>query len=211
MSFKKFKALEESIEEELSQNSISEEVLKSYFIKEKRKKEAKSRPFEFFYEDIINTALDYDFNAALGNMHYLNAERDARCCLDICDEFNKISPYSVNGWLVNALKFIDHIVLHYLQDYMKLKLLTYKGLGVERSRYKQLSELKVDAEIAEAGLILLHLYKLRNELTHRTIIRADKTQELIRPKYGKVRKEVRKNFPKVMHNILIAYKNKRTI
>jgi len=207
MKFKDIQRLEDDTQGGISSESkITLEQIDGYLEFIQRKENAKSRPFEFFYEDVIEASLDFDFNEAIGVPYYNNAEKDALCCLNICDEFNKISPYKIYGWLQNALKFIDNIVLHYIQEYLKQVPKKYDSFGQEKSRYKQLSESKAQKEISEAGYILINLYDMRNKLEHRTKVNADGTQELIRPKYGKFRQKVRKLYPLVLTKILKGYK-----
>ena len=127
-------------------------------------------------------------------------------CLNTCTEFYKLSTWAVSGWLQNALKFTDNIVLHYIQDCCKEIPMSYQNAGVEKSRYIQLSE--KDGDISTAGAVLKDLYELRNKLEHRTIIHPDGTQELISPKRNKVRQVVVKLYPDALMRILKTYKLK---
>ncbi len=189
-------------------NTISrfhQEIIEDYLEKEKRKLGAKENPFVYFYEDVIVTSLTYNFQTALGTTYYKNASNDALSCLNICDDFYRLSSWSVNGWLQNALKFIDNIVLHYIQELCKEIPKKFPNAGIEKSRYKQLGECN-DAEIRRVGIVLEDLYNLRNDLEHRTIIHADGRQELIPPKRNEVRQAVVKLYPEVLRKILKAYK-----
>jgi hypothetical protein len=103
------------------------------------------------------------------------------------------------------LKFTDHIVLHYIQEYCKEIPKSYFNAGVEKSRYIQLSE--KDGDISTAGAELKDLYELRNNLEHRTIIYPDGKQELISPKRSKVRQVVVKLYPDALKRILRTYKS----
>jgi hypothetical protein len=179
------------------------EIIADYLEKEKRKNSAKDRPFEYFYEDVSGKALAVDFRTALGEKYYKPASDDAQSCLNICNEFRKISSWSIVGWLQNALKFADHIVLHYIQEKCKLLPERQANAGVEKSRYIQLS--KMQGDIAIAGALLKDLYDLRNGLEHRTITHNDGRQELISPKRNLIRKEVVKMFPEVFRKVGLGY------
>jgi hypothetical protein len=189
---------------ETTTSGFQQEIIADYLEKEKRKIEAKENPFVYFYEDVIANSLAYNFQTVLGTPYYKNASDDALSCLNICDDFYRLSSWSVNGWLQNALKFIDNIVLHYIQDKLKEIPIKYDGFGIEKSRYIQLSEKTGD--ISTAGYELKDLYDLRNDLEHRTIIHADGRQELVPPKRNKVRQIVVKLYPDVMNRILKTYK-----
>lgn len=190
---------------ETKTSGFHQEIIADYLEKEKRKSGAKENPFVYFYEDIITNSLAYNFQTALGTTYYKNASDDALSCLNICDDFYKLSSWSVNGWLLNALKFIDNIVLHYIQEVLKEIPKKYPNTGIEKSRYKQLSE-KVEDDIRITGSVLEDLYNLRNDLEHRTIIHPDGRQELVPPKRNKVRQTVVKLYPEALQRILMSYK-----
>ncbi len=185
-------------------SGFHQEIIADYLEKEKRKSVSKENPFFYFYEDVISNSLTYNFQMALGNNYYKNASDDALSCLTICNDFYRLSNWSVNGWLQNALKFIDNLVLHYIQDIAMEIPKKYKGFGVEKSRYIQLSEKTGD--ISTVGYKLKDLYDLRNDLEHRTIIHPDGKQELVPPKRNKVRQIVVKLYPDVLNRILKVYK-----
>ena len=189
---------------ETKTSGFHQEIIADYLEKEKRKSGAKENPFVYFYEDVIANSLAYNFQTALGTTYYKNASDDALSCLNICDDFYRLSSWSVNGWLQNALKFIDNIVLHYIQENLKEIPKTYPNAGVEKARYIHLSEKTGD--ISTAGYELKDLYDLRNDLEHRTIIHTDGRQELVPPKRNKVRQTVVKLYPDVLSRILKTYK-----
>jgi len=190
---------------ETTTSGFHQEIIADYLEKEKRKSGAKENPFVYFYEDVIADSLAYNFQSVLGATYYKNASDDALSCLNICDDFYRLSSWSVNGWLQNALKFIDNIVLHYIQENLKEIPKTYPNAGVEKARYIQLSEKTGD--ISTAGYELKDLYDLRNDLEHRTIIHTDGKQELVPPKRNKVRQTVVKLYPDVLKRILKTYKD----
>jgi hypothetical protein len=144
--------------------------------------------------------LNLDFKTRLGQTYYQLAEDDARSCLEICNEFRKLSQWQVSGWLNNALKFADNLVLHYIQDISKKNPQKYPEAGDEKSRYVQLS--KMEGSISLVGSFLKDLYEERNRLEHRTITRSDGSQELLRPQRNKVRKMVGKMYPEVLRRMI---------
>ncbi|MDR1898099.1 MAG: hypothetical protein LBR10_15060, partial [Prevotellaceae bacterium] len=162
-----------------------EEYLEKKKEEQKQKQDITANPFVCFYEDVIANPMSFNFQPVLGEAIYKNASDDALSCLKICDNFNKLSSWSVIGWLPNALKFVDNIVLHYIQDLCKEIPKSYSNAGIEKARYIQLSEKTGD--ISVAGATLKNLYDVRNKLEHRTKIFPDGKQELIRPQRNKVR------------------------
>jgi hypothetical protein len=205
MNFKEIENIEKlASSTETRITGFHQEIIADYLEKEKRKLGAKEDPFNYFYEDVIANPLEYNFQAVLGNPYEKNASNDALNCLNICDDFYRLSSWCVNGWLQNALKFIDNIVLHYIQEKLHEIPKKYDGIGIEKSRYIQLSEYKGD--ISTAGYELRDLYDLRNDLEHRTIIHADGRQELLPPKRNKIRQTVVKLYPDALKRILKTYK-----
>ena len=184
-------------------SSFQMALLSEYLEKEKRKSGAKLNPFQYFYEDVISTSLAFNFKTAIGETHYRNASDDALACLEICVDFTKLPIYSINGWLQNALKFIDHLVLHYIQVVLKETPIILGG--EEKSRYIQVKNKQ--GEISEAGEKLIYLYELRSkQLEHRTRVYPDGSQEIISPPRKLIRKEIAKAFPVVLRIFLKKYK-----
>lgn len=206
MNFREIENIENQVasNESIPNSGYQSLMLAEYLEKEKRKNGAKENPFVYFYEDVILSSLSFNFQPAVGELNYKIASDDALACLNLCTEFRKLSNWTVSGWLGNALKFIDNIVLHYIQDVCSEIPEKYKDSGIEKSRYIQLS-LKEDKEISVAGAELKDLYDLRNDLEHRTIIHPNGQQELIPPKRNKVRQVVVKLYPDVLKRILKTY------
>jgi len=205
-----FKEIEE-IENRVASNEFSglssfhQLMFSEYLEKEQRKSTAKENPFVYFYEDVISTSLAFNFQTVLGKSYYRNATEDALVCVEICNEFRKLSQWKVSGWLQNGLRFVDHIVLHYIQECCKETPNKYPNVGIEKSRYVHLSE--KEGDISTAGTRLKELYDLRNGLEHRTKIQPDGKQELIPPRRNWVRHQVVKLYPDVLRRILKTYKN----
>ena len=181
------------------------EIIDDFLEKESKKSTSSERPFVYFYEDIINENLTYNFQQELGEKNFQIASNDALCCLNICDDFYKLSVWSVNAWLLSALKFIDTIILHYIQEKLKEVPKKYDGIGIEKSRYVQLS--KKTGDISIAGEKLKELYDLRNSLEHRTITYKDGRQELIQPQRAKIRKTIAKQYPDILKRVQKTYKD----
>jgi len=207
MNFKEIENIENQVAsyETTANSSYQSIMLAEYLEKEKRKRGAKENPFVYFYEDVILSSLEFNFQLAIGEILYKSASHDALACLALCTEFKKLSNWDVSGWLVNALKFTDNIVLHYIQEVCKEIPGKYKDSGIEKARYIQLS-LKVDKEVSIAGAELINLYDLRNDLEHRTKTYSDGHQELICPKRNKIRNVVLKLYPDAMKRILNTYR-----
>lgn len=205
MNFRELKNFEKKISSnEIATNTFKQEFLIDYLKKESKKFDTNSNAFVYFYEDIIDSKFDFDFQSELGVKYYKNATDDALSCLYICDDFKKLSSWKINGWLHSALKFVDNIVLHYIQENLKEIPKTIDGCGLEKSRYIQLAEKNGDISIV--GSELKDLYDLRNDLEHRTITHPDGKQEILSPKRNSVRKIVVKLYPDVLKRILKTYK-----
>ena len=186
-------------------SSFQKQMFSEYLEKEKRKTIAKENPFDYFYEDVIAVALAFDFQTSLGEPYYKNASDDASTCLEICNEFRKLTSFSVVGWLPNALKFVDNLILHYIQECCKETPKPHQTYGVERARYAHLAE--KGGYISTVGFYLHELYEMRNGLEHRTITHSNGKQELLPPRRNKVRYRVEKLYPDILRRILKTYKN----
>lgn len=204
MTFRELNELEQAaFSGEAVQYSFHEDLLRDYIDKERRKENAQQEPFTYFCEDVTEQKLLVDFLAIIGAQSYKSASNDALVCLDLCTQFSRLSKTQAPGWLDSALKFIDHLVLHYIQEVKQTKPRRYKDLGIERSRYRQLSDL--DAATAHTGNRLNDLYMLRNELQHRTIIHADGSQTLLSPPLGRIRRQIGKWYPDVLKRMVGLY------
>lgn len=198
--------------------SESDQDLVKDLIKTEANKDYLEKPFEYFYEDVISEILKFEFESALGSDVYSDASDDALVCLETCRNFSNMNQYKIHGWLVCAFKFIDHFVLHYIQD-VKKETVTKKPIksnhsnksnsikifGDEMSRYIHLQ--KYGGEINKAALNLILLYKLRNKkLEHRTRTIQGGRQALMKPDFKAAFKEVRYKYPEVLKIFLSEYK-----
>lgn len=161
-------------------------------------------PFIYFYEDVIEEAINFNFEPPLTPPVYQNASDDALNCLNLFRSLSKLKENSsLTNWLQNALKFTDHLALHYLQEIVGEAAEKQGQAGKERSLYIQINEKKNSAQ--KAGRILDNLYDVRNKLEHRTV--SDPTrpgfQRIISPNYRKAKKNIIKRYPEA----LICFRN----
>jgi len=206
MRFEELERLEKTVQlsEIIDPSSSYAIMLKELLENEERKAEARKSPFKYFYEDIIALSLDYNFQIALGNSYFDNATHDAKSCLDISVEFRKVTPSIIFSWLQNALKFIDHLVLHYIQECCKETPKVFPNQrGIESSRYLHLAN--KNGNISQAGYKLGELYEMRSQNEHRTK-EINGKQVLIRPKTNRVRYRVVELFPEILKIFLKTYK-----
>ena len=125
--------------------------------------------------------------------------------MSICNEFHTLSYQIIAAWLPNALKFVDNIVLHYIQDCCNEIPKSYPKAGIEKARYIQLIENENNI-VSSAGAKLKELYDLRNKLEHRTKKHLNGKQTIIQPQKNKVRFVAKKLYPNVLKHILETYK-----
>ena len=144
---------------------------------EDTKQHAFEDPFKFFYTDVVEAALKFDFRSALGDNLYDGACEDAKTCLNITLDIRSAPAEVTNVWLNAALKTLDNVVIHYIQEYLKAPFKIYENCGQETYRYRQLAHEPLP--ISEAGTKLENLYnQFRNSYEHRTKI-DKKTNKLI--------------------------------
>lgn len=183
----------------------TDKTLINNLLESEKTKEFSGRPLEYFYEDVIEELIKFKFKTALGTLVYQNATDDATTCLETC-RFSLLNQYKIHAWLLVALKFIDHFVLHYLQDVKKVSIKKIDNTGVEKSRYIQLIGLKCNA--SKAGSNLINLINLRSKkLEHRTRITRDGRQQLLKPDRKSIYREVIQYYPEVLKIFLAEYKS----
>lgn len=106
MSFDKYAKYAHSVEQPNDYyNEIDSAIVSAsiQYFNEKAQK-IQSSPFEYFYEDIIQEKLGINFQIILSEEEYEGICDDAIECLEICDEFYKLSSSRVNTWLQSSLK-----------------------------------------------------------------------------------------------------------
>lgn len=156
-------------------------------------------PFTYFYKDVINKELDFDFTTAFPNNVYTLAQDNARTCTRVYTSINKIEENAnLYAWLQSAIKFTDHFALHYLQEIKNEEPTLQGDAGRERSLYIQINQKANDAE--RAGRIMDNLYDCRNKMEHRT--KNDPKRPgfviIIPPKYRGVKKQIKKRYPEAL-------------
>jgi hypothetical protein len=205
MTFKEIADLEMKVasNEANATSDYTLQVLSEYIERERQNIVA---PFIYFYEDVIANSLSFDFSSVLGEKSYKNCSDDARACLEISPHFARLPKYAIDGWLQNALKFTDHLVLHYIQETLKVLPQKYGYTGIEKSRYIHLKEMQ--GELSQAGENLVRLYELRSkQFEHRTRIENNGKQTLLAPPRNPIRREVTKLFPSVLKIFLRVYQS----
>ncbi|WP_190808734.1 hypothetical protein [Flagellimonas sp. S3867] len=155
--------------------------------------------FIYFYEDVINNDLEFEFEEVLTTQVYQLAQGDATNCLNTFSSFKKIEDNSsLYSWIQNAIRFTDHLALHYLQEILEETPVKQGDAGPERSRYIQINQKKNDAE--KAGRIMDNLYECRNKLEHRTAKDSENSdyQRIIPPNYKRAKKQIVKRYPQAL-------------
>lgn len=206
MSFSKYNTYNQAVRTpQANYNLLNVDLVQEVLTaEEQRSEQIKKYPFEYFYEDIIASQLGIDFSKILSIGDYKNIKEDAKECLDICNEFRKLSSRIVNTWLQSSLKVADYLVLHFIQGIKKDRPKTYSGLGVERARYRQLTEYIGETE-KNLGAKLEALYSARNSNEHRTYKNEDGTQTLLRPDRHRTRKLVIDFYPEILDGFKKIY------
>jgi hypothetical protein len=155
--------------------------------------------FIFFFEDVTSSKVSFDFKKALTLPVYELASKDAENCISAVKSFKNLEENNkLTLWLQSALKFTDHLALHYLQVIVKEVPVKQGDAGKERSRYIQINQKKNDAE--KAGRILDNLYECRNKLEHRTV--SDPlhpgNQKILPPNYKRTKKQILLRYPEAL-------------
>lgn len=211
MSYKDYKNLADNINSAYNNEyNYDDAIVADYLMKVKEIKKSKENPFVFFYENIISKPLEYNYYERIGKENYKKASADALSCLEIQNDFMRISSRAISSWLINALHFVDHFVLFFIQDIKNHKIKSYPSIGLEKARYKQMSEYTED-DVRMIGFILIEFYDYRNKLSHRTIKKEDGKQQIIKPNYHKINKTVKKHYPDILKRMLNIFKDNREL
>ncbi len=174
--------------------------------KEKSLKLAEENAFVYFYTNILEAAEIFDFSSVLGD-YYDEANGQAIICLNIFIDFASLEDdQRLRPWLQGAIKFVDFIVIHYLQEVLKEAPVSQGDVGKERSRYIQINRKGVKAQ--KAGRVMDNLYDERNKMEHvtKTDPNDPNKQILFPPKFSKVRKNIQKRFPEALESFNEAFK-----
>lgn len=202
-NLKRYLELENTSSEEL--NELQQDSTKKYFDVQKKKKKLLSEPFKYFYKDIVGTAIGYELEPKI-SAEYKAIDNHAKACLKLVSCFLYLPlDDTLYSWIQRAIKLTDHFALHYIQE---VKIVTplkkIRNAGIERSRYRQISDFNDIASVS--GNNMDQLYEVRSSLEHRTNI--DTTtgqQEIIIPNYKIARNKIKKLYPTALKGFRNAY------
>ncbi|EOX4447585.1 hypothetical protein ACK6W9_002544 [Vibrio alginolyticus] len=175
--------------------------------KERALKKAEEDAFKYLYKNITSRDDIFDYQAQLGDSYGL-AKEHADCCIKIFHDFSMLEPnVKLSNWLSSAIKVVDCIVIHYLQEVLGEEPQKINDNGKERSRYIQIDRKGVKAQ--KAGNIMSHLYGQRNTMEHQIKNDPDnpKKQLIVPPNYNRVLKNIKRKFPNALISFDDAYKD----
>ena len=168
--------------------------------------------FVIFYEDVIQKQLTVVFSGILSKTDYSNSSEHAKVCLSICGTFTKLPKNAKCGaWLSDALKFVDYLILHYIQEIREdtINPDDYTGekskFGAERRRYDKLKS--YEKPVSDAGAWLEQLYVIRSRIQHNTTVNKKTGQHTLKlPQYNRIQKTISQKYPQVLNLIEHIYK-----
>lgn len=168
--------------------------------------------FVNFYESIINDDLEVDFKSILGAPDYEGASMYSRLCIGEAKSIKNLpTNIRIGTWVLNALKFVDYIVVHYIQ--VVKEEVPDNGLiendntsyGDERLRYKMLQ--RYEHSVSNAGSWLLDMYDLRTRLVHNTQIEKQTNRHVFKiENYSQISRSAAKLYPRILKTFQIVYK-----
>ena len=185
---------------------LGDDYLAALVAKDKKKTEFKCRPFEFFYEDVIEKPLNHDFKKSLGEETYEAAKGDAESSLNVWLEFHTPEVTTVFNWQQSAINFCCEILKHYVQSVLRENLIQYGDAKKEKSLFIQVS--KIQDDIKEAGNCLIAIQDSQNKDKHRLKSGRDGKSYMRRPDKWWALEITRQNFPIALQRILEAYKSR---
>jgi len=161
--------------------------------------------FLYFYRNVIQAEDVFNYSGVLNN--YGQAQGHATICLTIFLDFLTLEgDHRVCTWLQSAIRFVDCIVIHYIQEVLREESVSQDGVGAERSRYIQINRRNVKAQ--KAGRIMENLYKQRSKMEH--VTKTDKNNPkkkiLVPPNYNRIRNIILQTFPEALDVFNDAYK-----
>jgi len=168
--------------------------------------------FVQFYESVIQDDLEVNFSSILGDENYTNASTYAEVCLGVAKTISKLpKDVRVGTWILNSLKFIDFIVVHYIQEIKKeipdnaLIENDKVKYGDEKLRYKMLQRYEVN--ISHAGSWLLSMYEIRTRIVHNTQKEKATDKHIFRVEnYHEISKKATKLYSKILVVFKVVYK-----
>jgi hypothetical protein len=174
--------------------------------KEANLNQAQQDTFLYFYTDILGTENIFDFSGVL-NDNYALAQAHAETCISIFIRFTSLeADPRLNSWLQSAIRVVDCIVIHYIQEILNEEPTIQGNAGVERSRYIQINRGEIKAE--KAGRIMDRLYGERNNMEHTTEPDPENPSKQILkpPNFKKIKKQIEKRFPEALESFNEAFK-----
>ena len=185
---------------------INERVVLIDLIKEKEKQvKAEEDYFIYFYTDVSDLQEIFDYSDVLGD-GYVLAQEHASTCVSMFSSFSVLGEdVKLISWLQSAIRFVDCIVIHYLQEILKEKPENQGDAGKERSRYIQITRKGIKAE--KAGRIMDNLYDERNNMEHITKTDPGNPDKQIMhpPNYKRVKRNINRRFPEALKNFNEAF------
>lgn len=163
--------------------------------REKLIQTANEEPFVFFYTNVLKRDSVFDFSS-IGMNYYGLAKEHASTCINTFNDFSALEEdHRLHTWLQSAIRLVDCIVIHYIQEMLGEPLQNFKDIGAERSRFRQITRRGLKAE--SAGRIMENLYVLRNKMEHITKRDPDDPEKriLVPPKLNMVKRKIQKQFP----------------
>ena len=120
---------------------INERVIVINLIKEKENQiKSTENAFVYFYTDVSGLKEIFDFSSVLGSDYEL-AQEQADICISVFSNFLALKEGAKLGtWLQSAIKLVDCIVIHYLQDVLNEEPVLQGDFKKERSRYIQINK-----------------------------------------------------------------------
>ncbi|WP_305462978.1 hypothetical protein [Photobacterium leiognathi] len=174
--------------------------------KERAIKEAEKDSFVYLFKNITSRDDVFDFQPYLGES-YLLAKGHADCCVGIFSDFSSLEANAkLQNWLSSAIKVVDYVVIHYLQEVLGEDPVKHNDHGKERSRYIQINRNGIGAQ--KAGRIMDNLYGERNKMEHQTKNDPDDPtkQRIMPPNYRRVLRNINRNFPAALTTFNDVYK-----
>lgn len=167
--------------------------------------------FIHFYEDVIQKELTVIFKEIISEPDYCNSSEHAKVCLSLCPAFSELPRNAkVGAWLSDALKFVDYLILHFIQEIREdiIDPNDYVGeksiLREERRRYDKLRS--YEQPISNLGSWLDDLYMQRNRIQHNTTVNKSSGKHTLKlPRYNHIQKAVTKKYPEILNLIEHIY------
>lgn len=169
-----------------------------------------SEPFRYFYGDVTSLEDIFNFEEILGEQ-YAIAKDHAAFCLSIFASLSLLKPnVSLYHWLSSAIKVVNCIVMHYLQEILGETPVLQGDAGKERSMFIQINKQGVTAQ--RAGRVIDNLFDCRNEMEHPLKNDPSKPGNKIFkiPNYKRIQKQIQKRFPDALICFDSAYKEHYT-